>query len=113
MRRPAPRPLALSLERFRQELAPPTTLGRAQEAWRAVAGEAVAGEAKPVSERAGTLTVACSSSVWAQELELLAGDLLPALNAALGAGDGDPGPVRRLRFVTGDEGGARRGRRRR
>jgi predicted nucleic acid-binding Zn ribbon protein len=53
--------------------------------------------AQPVSERDGVVTVACESAVWAQELELLAPDLLDKLRAAL--------PDRRvglLRFKTGD-----------
>ncbi len=98
MRRLAPRPLALALERSRRELAPLTTLARAQETWSEVAGPAVAAESEPVSERGGVVTIACSSAVWAQELELLAPDLLDRLTAALGGPDG-PAHVVRLRFV--------------
>ena len=49
-----------------------------------------------MSEPAGTVGVACSSAVWAQELELLAPDLPERLNAALGGGGG--APVKALRF---------------
>jgi predicted nucleic acid-binding Zn ribbon protein len=53
-------------------------------------------EAEPVSERAGTVTFACRSAVWAQELDLLSAELLERLNEALG------GPsLTRLRFVAG------------
>jgi predicted nucleic acid-binding Zn ribbon protein len=65
-----------------------------QEAWTSVAGLA-AQEATPVSERAGTVTFACRSSVWAGELALMAGDLKDRLNTALGDRS-----VTDLRFVT-------------
>jgi predicted nucleic acid-binding Zn ribbon protein len=42
------------------------------------------------------VTVACESGVWAQELELLAPDLLNRLEARLGARS-----VGKLRFVVG------------
>jgi hypothetical protein len=44
--------------------------------------------------------VGCESGVWAQELELLAPDLIAGLNERL-AGAGEPGRVERLRFVVG------------
>jgi predicted nucleic acid-binding Zn ribbon protein len=99
VRRLAPRPLAEALGPLRRELAPATTLARVQEAWPAVAGPA-AREAGPVSERAGTVTFECRSSVWAGELSLMSRDLIERLNAALGA-PGEGGPVTALRFVTG------------
>jgi predicted nucleic acid-binding Zn ribbon protein len=37
-----------------------------------------------VSERDGVLTVSCRSSVWAEELKMMAPDLRDRLNAALG-----------------------------
>ena len=94
MRRVAPRPLAEALTPLKHELAPATTLARVQEVWPSVAG-AAAREATPVSERAGTVTFACRSSVWAGELSLMARDLADRLNAAL-----DGRPVTDLRFVT-------------
>lgn len=63
--------------------APATLLARVQACWPAVAGPAIASEAKPVAERAGTLTVECSSGMWASELDLLGPDILRALNDAL------------------------------
>ena len=102
MRRLAPRPLSAALDRVTPTLAPPSTLARVQAVWAEVAGDPIRAEAEPVSERAGTLTFECRSAVWAQELELLSGDLAGRLNEALG------GPsVSRLRFVSG---GRRRGR---
>jgi len=52
-----------------------------------------------VAERAGTLTVACRSAVWAAELELLAPDLIGRLNAEL-PGPSD-GPLKALRVRSG------------
>ena len=98
MSRRAPRPLALALDPVRRDLAPLTTLARVQGAWPELAG-AAAREATPVSERAGTVTFACRSSVWASELQLMSRDLLERLNGALGGAPGE-GPVRGLRFVT-------------
>lgn len=99
MRRSGPRPLADALGTLRQDLAPATTLARVQEAWKEVAGEAMGAEAEPVSERSGTVTFACRSSVWASELSLMQADLLARLNTALGGASGGA-PVRELRFVT-------------
>jgi predicted nucleic acid-binding Zn ribbon protein len=99
MRRSEPRLLGEALAPLRRDLAPATTLARVQEAWPAVAGAGMAAEAQPVSERAGTVTFACRSSVWAGELTLMAGDLTARMNAALGAA-AEGGPVRELRFVT-------------
>ena len=83
MSRAAPRPLALALEDLRDRLAPATPLAAVQRVWADAAGPAVAREARPVSERAGVVTVACRSSVWAQELDLLAPTILEGLNARL------------------------------
>jgi predicted nucleic acid-binding Zn ribbon protein len=96
MSRRAPRPLSSALAPLQQALAPRTLLADVQRAWPAAAGAAIAREAAPVSERGGVVTIACSASVWAQELDLMAPLLIEQLNAAIGAGE-----VRRLRCVTG------------
>ena len=80
--------------------APAGLLARVQAAWPEVAGPVVAAEAEPVSERGGVVTVACSSAVWAQELELLAGDLAARLNDRIGSAGGDS-RVAQLRFAVG------------
>ena len=85
MRRRAPRPLATAVEALTQRLAPATLLADVQRVWPAAAGEAVAREAAPVSEREGTVTLLCSSAVWMQEIELMGPVLVDALNEALGA----------------------------
>jgi predicted nucleic acid-binding Zn ribbon protein len=97
MRRRAPRGLAVALAQVTAGLEPATTLARVQGCWADVAGELVATVAQPVSERDGVVTVACESAVWAQELELLAPDLLEKVNTALG-----DRPLKQLRFRAGD-----------
>jgi len=99
VRRPGPRPVHLALEAFALEAAPATVLARVQAAWPEVAGPAVAAEAEPVSERAGTVTVTCRSATWAQELSLLGPDMVRRLNAALDPAG--PGPLKELRVRTG------------
>jgi predicted nucleic acid-binding Zn ribbon protein len=97
MRRRAPRSLATALAQVTAGLEPATTLGRVQGCWADVAGELIASVAQPVSERDGVVTVACESAVWAQELDLLAPDLIEKLDGAL-----QDSRVRELRFKTGD-----------
>jgi predicted nucleic acid-binding Zn ribbon protein len=82
--RAAPRSLSVALERLSSSLAPATTLARVQEAWERATGPAIAAAARPTAEREGVLTVSCEAAVWAQELDLMAGALVPRLNAELG-----------------------------
>ena len=82
--RQAPRPLSLALDGFTAALAPASTLARVQACWAAAVGAAVAAAAKPAAEREGVLTVRCEAAVWSAELELMSGELLARLNAALG-----------------------------
>jgi predicted nucleic acid-binding Zn ribbon protein len=63
---------------------PATPLARIQQAWPAAVGAHVAAHAEPVRERAGVLTVYCPQAVWAQEVALMAGDYVAALNRELG-----------------------------
>jgi predicted nucleic acid-binding Zn ribbon protein len=104
VRRLAPRPLSAALEGVVPDVAPATLLARVQGVWSRVAGAGLAAAAYPVSERDGVITIACESGVWAHELELLAPELLPRLNSALGAAAEGPSAApaaARLRFVTG------------
>ena len=97
-----PRRIAAVLTRLVADAAPATTLARVQACWERLAGDVIAVEAEPVSERAGVVTVACRSAVWAAELELMSQGLVEALNRELG------GPaVSSLRFVVGDPRGGR------
>ena len=92
--RRSPRPVELAMERVRDELAPQTLLADIQRAWPEVVGEAISAEAQPTAERAGVLTISCSASVWAHELDLMGPAIIERLNVALGGGS-----VARLRCV--------------
>jgi predicted nucleic acid-binding Zn ribbon protein len=100
VRRLAPRPLSRALEAVVGQARPAGLLATVQSAWAEVAGTALAAATTPISERDGTVTVACESAVWAHELELLGGDLTTRLNERLQA-SGEPAKVTRLRFVVG------------
>jgi predicted nucleic acid-binding Zn ribbon protein len=91
-----PRQLTEALARVTARAAPATTIARLQGLWESVAGPLIAAEAEPISERGGVVTVACRSAVWANELELLAPDLVDRLNEALGTP-----AVASLRLVVG------------
>jgi predicted nucleic acid-binding Zn ribbon protein len=100
VRRGTPRPLGHAVTGVAEGLRPPSALAAVQAVWAQAAGPTIAAESDPVSERAGMVTVACSSAVWAQELDLLAAELIARLEAALEARGGGP-RVRSLRFVVG------------
>jgi len=92
--RRSPRPLTFALEQMQSALAPETLLARAQLAWRDAVGEAIAAQATPTAERGGVLTVSCSASVWAQELDLMSATIVERLNESL-----ESGRITRLRCV--------------
>ncbi|HEY1509790.1 MAG TPA: DUF721 domain-containing protein [Solirubrobacteraceae bacterium] len=92
--RRSPRSVALPLERIRDELAPQTLLAQAQRSWAEAVGASIAAEARPTAERGGTLTVSCSASVWAQELDLMGPAIVERLNSLLREGQ-----ISRLRCV--------------
>jgi predicted nucleic acid-binding Zn ribbon protein len=83
-RRRAPRPAASGLRAALERAAPNTSLAAAQAAWAEVVGDGIAAVAHPIFERQGELTVACSDSVWAQELDLMQEQLLQRLRRHLG-----------------------------
>ena len=93
-----PRSLAEVLPGLRERLAPASLLADVQARWPVVAGEDIAREAEPVSERAGVVTVRCSSAVWAAELSMMAARLVQALNAGRPA---TAPAVAELRFTVG------------
>jgi predicted nucleic acid-binding Zn ribbon protein len=84
VRRRAPRPVGAALDGITASLAPATLLAEVQRAWPSAAGEAFAQASEPVSERDGVVTVACTSAVWAQELDLLSERVVERLNESLG-----------------------------
>ena len=92
--RRAPRSMERALTALVDDVAPQTLLADVQRAWPGVVGPAIAGQAEPTAARAGVVTVACAASVWAQELDLMAPQIIQRLNEALPAGG-----VTRLRCV--------------
>jgi predicted nucleic acid-binding Zn ribbon protein len=100
-RRRAPRPLGAAIGEALERAEPATLLAAVQSAWPAAVGEAIAREATPVAERSGVVTVACSSSAWAQELDLLGVRIVAKIRPELPSGSALEG----LKFVTsGDPG---------
>ncbi len=83
LRRRAPRPIEQALTPISRAWQPESLLAEVQRVWRSAVGEVIAGEATPVSERGGVVSVVCSASVWAQELELMSPSIVTALNEAL------------------------------
>ena len=83
-RRRAPRPASSGLRTALDRAAPKTPLAAVQMAWAEVVGERIAAMAQPVSERGGEVQVSCTDSVWAQELDLMQGQLLERLQERLG-----------------------------
>jgi predicted nucleic acid-binding Zn ribbon protein len=92
--RRAPRSLQHALDDLGEELAPATVLGDVQRVWPRTVGPSIAAQAQPTAERGGVVTISCAASVWAQELDLMAPQIIERLNAALA-----DGPVQRLRCV--------------
>ncbi len=86
--------MSTALELLADDLAPDTLLADVQRAWAQTVGPAIAEQAQPTSERAGVVTVACSASVWAQELDLMAPQIVHRLNGVLPSGS-----VQRLRCI--------------
>jgi predicted nucleic acid-binding Zn ribbon protein len=94
LHRRSPRPLSLAIDRIRDDLTPQTLLAKVQRAWPHAVGESIAREARPTGERSGTLTISCSASVWAQELDLMGPTIVERLNSLLRDGE-----ISRLRCV--------------
>lgn len=92
MSRRAPRSAGMAIRELAESLAPATTLGAVQRVWEQAVGAGFAPHARPTAEAGGTLTVTCSSAVWAQELDLMSQPVLARLEELLG-----PGRVRALR----------------
>jgi predicted nucleic acid-binding Zn ribbon protein len=97
--RRSPRPLAAAIGEALERAEPATLLAAVQSAWADAVGEAIAREATPVSERSGVVTVACSSSAWAQELDLLGARILEKIRPELPS----EAPLEGLRFIISAE----------
>jgi predicted nucleic acid-binding Zn ribbon protein len=98
--RRAPRLAGSALRAALERAAPRTPLAAVQAAWEEAVGSRIADVARPVSERGSEVTVACSDSVWAQELDLMQEQLLQRLRDRLG----ERAP-QSLRFRMEDPGG--------
>jgi len=98
-RRRTPRPISAAISEALDRAEPATLLAAVQSAWAGAVGEAIAREATPVAERSGVVTVACASSAWAQELDLLGPQILAKIRAEVPA----ESPLEALRFVTSAE----------
>ena len=96
LRRRSPRALSVALDPLRRDWAPETLLAQVQRAWPEVVGAAIAAEARPERERGGVVTVVCSASVWAAELDLMAPTIVGRLNGSVTLGR-----VTRLKCVAG------------
>lgn len=92
--RRSPRSLGFALGALRDSVAPATLLADIQRLWPQAVGPAIAAAAFPTREQAGVLTVSCSASVWAQELDLMGPAILARLNELIGGE-----PLSRLRCV--------------
>ena len=91
-----PRRIGEALAAVRRQAAPRTPLAAVQLAWPNAVGEKVAAVSEPVSERAGRVTIACKSAVWAQELDLMQDEILRRLGEAMDA------PPTALKFKAGE-----------
>lgn len=83
-RRRGPRPASTAFRAALDRAAPRTKLAAVQAAWDEVVGERLAAVARPVSERDGTVTIACVDSVWTEELDLMRAQLERGLRDRLG-----------------------------
>ncbi len=92
--RRSPRQVGFAIDQARDHWEPETLLAEIQRAWSEAVGAAISAEARPSSERGGVLTVSCSASVWAHELDLMAPVIIERLNVLLGGSR-----VERLRCV--------------
>jgi predicted nucleic acid-binding Zn ribbon protein len=81
--RRSPRSVSLAIDQIRDELEPDSVLAEVQRLWSGAVGPAIAAEAQPTAERGGVVTVSCSASVWAQELDLMAPAIVERLNRTL------------------------------
>lgn len=97
MRRGRERPIADAVMRLAESLAPQTPLSKVERAWSSVVGEAMAAHSRPAALKGSLLTVECSGSVYAQELDLQSRRVLSKLSDELSGI-----VVERIRFVVVD-----------
>ncbi len=81
--RRTPRQVEVALAPLRDAWQPQSTIAEIQRVWPVAVGQAIAREAQPVSERGGVVTVVCSASVWAHELDLMGPSIIARVNEQL------------------------------
>ncbi len=82
-RSPSPKLIGSSLERVLKSIAPQTPLAEIQQVWSRAVGPQIDAVTSVVSERDGVVTVECTDSVWAQELEMMGPQLLLKLTSEM------------------------------
>lgn len=94
-----PVPIGQALAEFldRSGLGKITVMGGLSTRWAELLGSGIAGHARPDSIRGGVLSVIVDSSVWMNQLSLLAPDVIKKLNQGMGGGE----QVKELRFRIG------------
>jgi predicted nucleic acid-binding Zn ribbon protein len=86
--------MAQAFASLADELSPQTLLADVQRCWSTCVGPAITEQSRPTAERGGVITISCSASVWAQELDLMAPQIVDRLNTVVG-----DGRVQRLRCI--------------
>ena len=94
----SPRRIGAAVGDLVSESEPQTLLARVQTRWASACGAGIAERARPVAERDGTVTIACVSATWAQELYMMQLELLRRLNEQL-----ESASIEGLRFVVDGE----------
>lgn len=84
-RRRDPFPIRDALEGLLEQSRPNTPLAVVQGVWSEAVGETIAGWAVPVSERNGVLTVHCTDSVTAHQLNSMQLEILAKVRGAAGS----------------------------
>ncbi len=92
-----PRTIADAVRAVRDSVQPQTLLAAVELVWADAVGETIAANARPVAERGGVVTIACAAATWAQELDLLRGELLERIGARI-----DHDGALDFRFVVGE-----------
>ena len=96
MRRRDPFPLADAIDAIVKRTQPNTPLAAVQRVWPQAVGETIAGWAVPAAERDGVVTVNCTDSVTAHQLNAMQLEIIEKLRLAAPSLD-----LREMRFRVG------------
>lgn len=89
-----PKPIGAALNRVLSGIAPKTALAEIQAVWAEAVGPQIDAVTEVVSEHEGTVVIECEGSVWAQELEMMAPQLIKKLTPLISA---EPPQILRFR----------------